>query len=294
MDCTSVHDATLLTMSKSENMSYPWLSNSELLFRKWHTEPQLFQSWEMKLADLVGLVKSHFDGEPMLAPFLNIGEGILFRDLIHKTLVHHPGRIERLIDFGCGSSLSTIAAILDVPESSRPTQVLAFDVNEEALAASRHNVVAAGLGSTYCIEKADMLSIFKEDATVFSADIIVANPPYVPSPDKDLSGFFTPVNGGDDGLRFLRPLLQMPLKSGTLVAIVASSLTSPSLLSDLIDVSFNVISCGSHIVPFGPYLKSEQINSYVMSLRKEEKVDCFQLQDEQYAFITFTLLLEKK
>lgn len=275
-------------------MPFSWSSNSKLLLNKWKTEPKLFQSWQMKLDDLVGSVKSQFNTEPKLAPFLNIGESILFRDLISKALLHYPKRIERLIDFGCGSSLPTITAILGIAETNRPTQVLAFDVNKEAISASQHNIVASGLASTYQIKNADMLTVLTDTATIRSANIIVANPPYVPAPAVDSSGFLVPVNGGVDGLRFLRPLLQMPIKSGTLVAIIASSLSSPGLLSDLIDESFNVLSCDSHIVPFGPYLKSEQINSHVMSLLQEGKVDCFQLHDGQYAFITYALLLEKK
>jgi hypothetical protein len=284
----------LSTMTKSENISHPWLSNTELLLSKWQTKPQLFKSWEKSVDDLVGSGKAHFSAEPMLAPFLNIGEGILFRDLIYKALVTHPRRIERLVDFGCGSSLPTISAILDLPETSRPSQVWAVDVNEEAIAASKHNVAAVGFENVYNIDKSNMLSVFKENATNFSADLIVANPPYVPSPDEEQSGFLTPVNGGADGLRFLRPLLQMPLKPGTWVAIVASSLSSPESLANLINESFAVISCDSHVVPFGPYLKSEPIHSYVKSMCQQEIVDCFKLPDEQDAFITFTLLLEKK
>jgi len=284
----------LLPMTNSENISHPWLSKTELLLREWKTEPQLFKSWEKKVDDLVGPGKSYFSTQPMLAPFLNIGEGILFRELIHKALMSHPGRVERLIDFGCGSSLTTISAILDLPEASRPVQVRAIDVNDEAIAASKHNVSAVGFEHVYRIEKMDMLSVFKENATDLSADLIVANPPYVPAPDENQSGFLTPVNGGADGLRFLRPLLQMPLKTGTRVAIVASSLSSPADLADLINASFTVISCDSHVVQFGPYLKSEPIHSYVKSMREQETVDCFQLQDGQDAFITFTLLLEKK
>jgi precorrin-6B methylase 2 len=284
---------TQLLSAQRDNMSQPWLPKTELLLSEWHTAPQLFKSGEMSLPDLVGHVKAHFSVEPILGPFLNVGDSILFRNLIHKALVNHPGRIGRLIDFGCGSSLPTISAILGVVEENRPAQVWAVDVNDDAIAASKHNVSAAGLESVYCIDKKDMLSVFSENTSDLSVDLIVANPPYVPSPDKLQSEFLIPVNGGADGLRFLRPILQMPLKPGTRVAIVAGSLSSPAKLAELINESFNVISCDSYIVPF-LYSRAEPIYSYLKSLRQQESIDCFLLEDGQDAFITFTLLLEKK
>lgn len=276
-------------------MPSPWLPMTDTLLRNWRAQPQSFNSWDKQIADLAlpGLWPP--GAQPRLAPFLSIGESILFRDLIQGALTRREGRLRRLIDFGCGSSLPTLGAILPLPEAQRPEQVWALDINDAALEASRHNVAAAGLAQRYRIEPRDMLEVLAAHAQgALPADLVVANPPYVPAPADAQPGFLTPVDGGTDGLRYLRPLLQGPIERGTWVALVASSLSSPARLAQLVDEGFHVLHCGAHTVPFGPYLKSEPIHAHVQVLRGQGEVDFFGLPDGQQGFITLTLLLEKK
>lgn len=275
-------------------MAPSWRAATAQLLREWGAQPRAFDSWGKGLADLAGQVPWRPGTQPRLAPFLNIGEGILFRELIAQGLASGPARVERLVDLGCGSSLPTLAAILGLPEDRRPAQVRAVDIDEAAVAASRHNVAAAGLEFLYRLDRVDMLSVLPGLATASGpADLIVGNPPYVPAPEGSGPGFLTPVDGGTDGLRFLRPLLQAPLRAGTRLAVVASSLSSPPLLAQLIRDAFRVRHCEAHVVPFGPYLKSEPIRAHVMALHEQEAVDCLRLPDGQNGFMTFTLLLEK-
>lgn len=85
------------------------------------------------------------------------------------------------LDIGTGSGcIACTVALERASRAGRPspeltgTEVVAWDISEEALAMARAN--AAALGARVCVEKADAL---RPPADTRRWDIIVSNPPYV-------------------------------------------------------------------------------------------------------------------
>jgi release factor glutamine methyltransferase len=118
-----------------------------------------------------------------------------------------PGARPVVVDVGTGSGCLACAVAAEHPDA----RVLAVDLVPAAVAVARRNVAALGLGRRVEVVEGDLLA----PAPVRSADIIVSNPPYLPSgwlPDLDPEvRDHEPriaLDGGGDGLDVLRRLVR--------------------------------------------------------------------------------------
>jgi len=124
----------------------------------------------------------------------------------------HP----RIVDVGTGSGCIALSIAHECPNA----KVLATDISEDALALARDNAARLGLTHRVTFVSANLDDIL-ESATV---DILVSNPPYIPSKAVDALApsvrDFEPrlaLDGGEDGLDVLRSIAEeatFALRSG--------------------------------------------------------------------------------
>jgi ribosomal protein L3 glutamine methyltransferase len=120
-----------------------------------------------------------------------------------------PGRIRRVVDVGTGSGCLAIAVAKHWPE----VKVDAVDISPEALKLARRNAERHGVADRVeCIES-DLLTALGDRRY----DVILANPPYVPTasmdelPEEYLHEPRLGLEAGEDGLDLVRRLLdQVP------------------------------------------------------------------------------------
>ncbi len=120
-----------------------------------------------------------------------------------STLNSHPATC---LDFGTGSGCLAIALAAKCP----PARVTALEVSAEALTIARQNLARHGLAERVQLVQGDGFAGLPAGA---SFDLIVSNPPYIPSAeiatlepevrDFDPRGA---LDGGPDGLDFMRRL----------------------------------------------------------------------------------------
>jgi release factor glutamine methyltransferase len=117
-----------------------------------------------------------------------------------------PGARPLIMDVGTGSGCIAIVLAREVPGA----QVIATDVSRVALDVARRNAVRHGVADRVRFVETSFL-----DAVEETADLIVSNPPYVPSVSKP--GLTPEVRdyepgvalfGGEDGLEGLRRVLE--------------------------------------------------------------------------------------
>lgn len=110
------------------------------------------------------------------------------------------GRKTDILDLCCGSGCIGISLKLSRPAAS----VCLSDISADALDVAARN--AARLNADVAICRSDLFS----DLPVSGFDIIVSNPPYIPSPDcaslqaEVMKEPLSALDGGDDGLCFYR------------------------------------------------------------------------------------------
>ena len=115
----------------------------------------------------------------------------------------------RILDLCCGSGCIGCAMAWNLPAS----RVVMVDISNDALRVARHNSIALGLSSRVMCTDADALKT--PPMLVGTFDVILCNPPYIPSaeiPALDPSvRDFEPIralDGGEDGLDFYRAVLK--------------------------------------------------------------------------------------
>jgi len=119
-----------------------------------------------------------------------------------------PHGVDRplVIDLGTGSGCIACAIASERPE----VEVIALEVSPRAAALARENVAALGLSARVAVEVSDLFSALGTRR----ADVIVSNPPYLPTnliatlaPEVSQYDPRTALDGGPDGLRVIRRLV---------------------------------------------------------------------------------------
>jgi release factor glutamine methyltransferase len=126
-----------------------------------------------------------------------------------------------VVDMGTGSGCIAVALAVQFPSA----RVIATDISEPALAIARGNAERHGVAGRVEFLQGDGLAALDQTASRADVDILVGNPPYVPSGDDSLLQRqvrdhepAVALFGGPDGLDFYRRLLlDAPayLKSGS-------------------------------------------------------------------------------
>ena len=127
----------------------------------------------------------------------------------------------RVLDLGVGSGAILLAILAERPNAAG----LGVDVSEEALAVARENAANLGLASRTALLRGDWAMGLAEGGF----DLVVSNPPYIPS--ADIAGLEPEVrdheprlalDGGADGLdayRILAPQVMNVLRPGGSFAV---------------------------------------------------------------------------
>lgn len=138
----------------------------------------------------------------------------------------------RILDLGCGSGCISCALGHFLPAS----RLTLLDVSPDALAIARRNLALNHLNRRAVCFEADMLS--PPPLRLGEFDLIVSNPPYIPAEEietldvsvKDWEPRLA-LDGGEDGLKFYRAILQSWLSvlsdSGWVIMEVGEEQSAP-------------------------------------------------------------------
>ncbi|MGQ9922146.1 MAG: peptide chain release factor N(5)-glutamine methyltransferase [Desulfobacca sp.] len=134
----------------------------------------------------------------------------------------HGSAGRRLLDVGTGSGILAVVLAKELPQA----QVVAVDQSAAALALARKNIHRHGVQDRVALVQGDLLTPLASQPCF---DIIVSNPPYVPTPDweqlpADIRDYEPrlALDGGADGLAVLRLLAAAAhqyLRPGGLLAL---------------------------------------------------------------------------
>jgi release factor glutamine methyltransferase len=125
--------------------------------------------------------------------------------IVEAVIAARPTRsaVRRIVDVGTGSGCLAIALAIEYPDA----RAIAIDISRKALDVARRNAARHGVLDRIQFLQADLL-----EAIAGHADVIVANPPYVPSGvalSPDIVRYEPPVAlySGTDGLSALERLI---------------------------------------------------------------------------------------
>jgi release factor glutamine methyltransferase len=193
--------------------------------------------------------------EPAVSPVHNVylpqEDSRFLVDAMYETGLI-PGR--RILDLCTGSGFAAIAAA-----EMGCASVTAFDICPHAVRCSRDNAAVAGVG----IDVREGSWIEALDCAPF--DVMVSNPPYVPTPPDDDTVFIGPNagpswawNAGADGRLVLDPLCEAAPKllcdGGTLLLVHSALAGVQQSLDSLKWAGMNAKVIATKWIPFGPVM----------------------------------------
>jgi release factor glutamine methyltransferase len=122
-----------------------------------------------------------------------------------ERVIALAGKTALIVDAGTGSGCIALALAAHLPD----VRVIATDASADALALAAHNAYRLGLSERIAFLCGDLLEPVRE-----KVDIIVSNPPYIPSGEiaalaPEIAHYEprTALDGGPDGLDVVRRLL---------------------------------------------------------------------------------------
>lgn len=223
----------------------------------------------------------HYAKFPLkLTHFDDIYDTLMYSRLIQKAIELHEDP-EVVMDLGAGSSIPSLLAVKQ--SGKHHVKAFAVDIDPDAKNIGEHNARTLGLESRYTFIPSRLEAILQQIDS--PKVIVVSNPPYIPAPETISDFHFVPINGGDDGTRYMLPLLQHNYAKGSIVAFLWGSLTNPSRVLPLIEERFEVLHVEAMKIHLGKYTRHPEIYSYLCKLRDEDKV-LFGEDDSQYVIGT--------
>lgn len=229
--------------------------------------------------------------EPSVTPFAALHDTLQFSEIVCEMLRHDAGRIHRIIDLGAGSSVPTIRALLTYPTNQ--ARVDAIDISEAALAVSRENVQRYGLQGRYQFHHGEMLAILSR-LEISTGVGIAANPPYLPVPTDTTDPYFQPVDGGEDGTKYLAAILQYPMPVGTYLALEWCSLSNPHRVVELIEAGFEIVYVQANDTHKGLYTEHPTLKSHLLRQHKRGAVALVLNEDDTIGWTFIGTVLRKR
>lgn len=172
--------------------------------------------------DYLNLVKERALGKPLqyltgqqefMSLEFEVGQGVLVprqdTEILVETLISHCKELKdkiSILDVGTGSGCIAISLAYYLPKAF----VTALDKMPEALVMAQRNVLRIGVDDRVKLVKSDLFDALEN----VQFDIIVSNPPYIPTADieglQDEVRLYEPrsaLDGGEDGLLFYREII---------------------------------------------------------------------------------------
>ena len=191
---------------------------------------QFVRDMSLYVADVVenrirALVQRRLDGEPVAYIIgewefyglpLDVSRDVLIPRMDTELLAERAimlargaGEGARVLDLCAGSGCVGLAVAANVPQS----RVVLADISEGALRVCKQNVRRCGLNAQVVCMLADATQ--QPSSTFWDFDVIVCNPPYIPTGDipgldvsvKDYEPHLA-LDGGTDGLEFYRAIAE--------------------------------------------------------------------------------------
>jgi hypothetical protein len=158
------------------------------------------------------------------------------------------------VELGTGDA----SAIADVVAGLPGLRVRSYDISADSVTAARSNIAERGVADRYSVELGD----FFDQADAAGGEAVataIANPPYIPAPDRDilLPELWGGVRGNDLTLQLL--------KAGydNVVTAVASYADPVTTVSTAADLGYRVVNFLAMGLDYGPYSSEPKVREQI-------------------------------
>ena len=179
------------------------------------------------------------------------------------------GKNNLIADLGCGSCIPTIFLAEKLRNRNVDFEINAFDIDEDAITVSKRNIKKMNLNSGINSEKKDIFSFLKESPNCI-VNLIVSNPPYIPTSRNSNFKRLICVDGGEFGTKYIIPIIRYPKVK--YIAIQMGSISDPEeFLKEVFNNGFNIRHMNIIETKFGLYTRKKHIKKHLKKLKENKK-----------------------
>jgi hypothetical protein len=165
-----------------------------------------------------------------------------------------------VLELGTGDATAIADVVAGLPE----LRVRSFDISAPSVEAARRNIAVRGVADRYTVELGDFFD-GADSSGGPSASTVIANPPYIPAPDRDIlmPELWGGVHGNDLALQLL--------KAGYANVIVAvPSYSDPvTTVRTAGDVGYRVANFLAMGLDYGPYSSEPKVRDHIRRMCDE-------------------------
>ena len=167
---------------------------------------------------------------------------------------------EGVVELGTGDA----TAIADVVRSLPELRVRSYDISAPSVETARANIAARGVADRYTVEVGDFFDQ-ADSAGGAAVSTVIANPPYIPAPDRDI--LMPELWGGVHGNGLMLQLLKAGYE--TVIAAVASYSDPVETVRTAGDLGYRVGNCLAMGLDFGAYSREPKVRDHIRRLCAE-------------------------
>ncbi len=167
---------------------------------------------------------------------------------------------EGVVELGTGDA----TAIADVVAGLPDLRVRSCDISSPAVERARENIAARGVADRYTVELGDFFDQ-ADSAGGRPARTAIANPPYIPAPDRDI--LMPELWGGTHG----NDLVVQLFKAGydSVISAVASYSDPAETVSTATDLGYRVVNFLAMALDYGPYSSEPKVREHIRRICAE-------------------------
>ncbi|ADB75619.1 methyltransferase [Geodermatophilus obscurus] len=167
---------------------------------------------------------------------------------------------EGVVELGTGDATAIADVVAGLPE----LRVRSFDISAPSVERARENIAARGVADRYTVEFGDFFDR-ADSAAGPSASTVIANPPYIPAPDRDIR--MPELWGGVYGNDLVLQLLKAGYRN--VVTAVPSYADPETTVRTAEDLGYRVVNFLAMCLDYGEYSSEQKVRDHVRRLVAE-------------------------
>jgi predicted RNA methylase len=167
---------------------------------------------------------------------------------------------EGVVELGTGDATAIADVVATLPE----LRVRSFDISAPSVQRARENIAARGVADRYTVELGDFFDA-ADSAGSPAASTVIANPPYIPAPDRDI--LMPELWGGVHGNDLVLQLLKAGYRN---VVVAVPSYSDPgSTVATAGDLGYRVANFLAMGLDYGPYSSEPKVREHIRQMCAE-------------------------
>jgi methylase of polypeptide subunit release factors len=167
---------------------------------------------------------------------------------------------EGVVELGTGDATAIADVVAGLPE----LRVRSFDISAPSVERARENIAARGVTDRYTVEFGDFFDR-ADSAAGPSASTVIANPPYIPAPDRDI--LMPELWGGVHGNDLVLQLLKTGYRN--VITAVPSYADPETTVRTAEDLGYRVVNFLAMGLDYGEYSSEPKVRDHVRRLVAE-------------------------